>query len=283
MAKKILKIDSQILDAFSKCERLFQISFIENLRKKDESYSIDRGSLCHDILQKYYLEYKASRNKIASQIKGIEYGRSRVNHYEAIDVPRGMSILDNMREYFNYYMNERWLPIDVEKIHKKVIYEDDEITVLYVGKIDVSVTGESADIPLMPIDHKTYDRWFEPLATENQFTGYAVLLDVKHITVNKIGFQTTYPPEKKFRRVKLTYTEERKYEWIHNTAAIAKDIVFALENNRFPMRRTQCGLYGGCKGLDICNIDPRARDGIKEKLYKVTEDWNPEASSHDGD
>lgn len=274
--KTIVKLDSQILDAFSKCERLFEISFIENLRQKDEVFNIERGSLCHDILQKYYIEFKSSHNKINSQIKGLEFGRSQITHYDAIDVPRGIEILDNMREYFAYYMNERWLPIDVEKIHKKVIFEDDELTILYVGKIDVSVTGESQDIPLMPVDHKTYDRWFDPLALENQFTGYAVLLDVKYITINKIGFQKSYPPDKKFRRVKLNYTEEKKYEWIHNTAAITKDLVFAMENNRYPMRRTQCGLYGGCKGLPICDIDPRARDGVKERLYRVTEPWNPE-------
>ena len=276
MPKTIVKIDSQILDAFSKCERLFEISFIENLRNKDEVFNIDRGSLCHDILQKYYTEFKLSHNKINSQIKSLEFGRAQITHYDAIDVPRGIEILDNMREYFAYYMNERWLPIDVERIHKKVIFEDDEIVILYVGKIDVSVTGESQDIPLMPVDHKTYDRWFDPLSLENQFTGYAVLLDVKYITINKIGFQKSYTPDKKFRRVKLNYTEEKKHEWIHNTAALTKDLVFAMENNRYPMRRTQCGLYGGCKAKPICEIDPRARDGIKEKMYRITEPWNPE-------
>lgn len=274
--KKIVKVDSQILDSFSKCERLFQISHIQNLRKIDSVFNIERGSLCHDILQTYYREFRTSRNKISSQIKGLEYGRAKITHYDNIDIPRGIEILDTMREYFNFYMNERWIPIDVEQIHKKVIYEDDEIIVLYVGKIDVSVGGESADIPLMPVDHKTYDRWFEPLATENQFTGYATLLSVNWITVNKIGFQKSYTSDKKFRRIKLQYNEAKKEEWIHNTAALVKDLVFSMENDRYPMRRTQCGLYGGCKALPICNIDPRARAGIIEKMYKVTEPWDPE-------
>lgn len=276
MSKTIVKVDSQILDSFSRCERLFEISHIQNLRSLSESYSIQRGSLCHDILQTYYREFKNTKNKIASQIKGLEYGRARLTHYSELDIPRGIEILDNMREYFNFYMNERWIPIDVEQIHKKVIYEDEELILLYVGKIDVSVGGESQEIPLMPVDHKTYDRWFDPLATENQFTGYATLLNVNWITVNKIGFQKSYTADKKFRRVKLQYNEAKRTEWIHNTAALVKDLIFAMENNRYPMRRTQCGVFGGCKALPICDIDPRARAGIIDKLFKVHEAWDPE-------
>jgi hypothetical protein len=188
-----------------------------------------------------------------------------------------MEIVDNMREYFNFYQNEKWLPIDCEQVKKKVIYEDDDIVVFYVAKIDLTVIGED-QIPLMPVDHKTYDRWFDPLALENQFTGYVTMLDVDYITVNKIGFQKSYAdsPEKKFRRVKLRYTRERKEEWIHNTARICKDIIFAIENDVFPMRRTQCGVYGGCKSLQICDMDPRGRKEIMDKLYKVVEPWNPE-------
>lgn len=276
MAKKIIKIDSQILDAFSRCERLGEISFVRHLRSTDESYAIERGSLCHDIIKKYYDEYKVSRNKINARVKSLEFGRARITTYNAIDVPRGMQILENMGEYFNYYSNEKWLPIDTEKIHKKVIYEDEEIIVFYIAKIDVTVTGET-DIPLMPVDHKTYDRWFDPLSLENQFTGYAVILGVDWLTVNKIGFQSSYPPEKKFRRVKLNYiSQERKDEWVHNTARLAKDMIYCLETGTFPMRRTQCGMYGGCKGLPICSADPRAREGIIDKMFKVDEPWDPE-------
>jgi hypothetical protein len=277
MAKKIIKIDSQLLNAFQQCERLFYNGHILNLRANNESYSLERGQLCHDILHKYYDEYKVSRNRIASQIKGIEYGRAMVTHYGAIDIPHGMEILDNMREYFTYYTNERWLPIDTEQIHKKVIYEDDEIVVLYVAKIDVTVTGESQDIPLMPVDHKTYDRWFDPIELDNQFTGYTTILGTQWITINKIGFQKSYGPEKKFRRVKLgPYNDRKKEEWIHNTARTCKDMIFCLETNTFPMRRTQCGMYGGCRSLPICSADPLARSGIMEKLYHVVEPWNPE-------
>jgi len=276
MAKKILKIDSQILDSFSKCERDFEHKFVHNLRALESKYAIQRGSLCHDIIEQYYNEYKSSRNKLNARIKSLELGRARINHYDAIDVPRGMSILENMGEYFTYYQNERWLPVETEKIHKKVIYEDDELILLYVCKIDVTVAGEP-EIPLMAVDHKTYDRWFEPLATENQFTGYCTVLGINFLTVNKIGFQSSYPPEKKFRRVKLVYNDEKKQEWIHNTARIAKDMLFCLETNTFPMRRTQCGMYGGCGMLPICSVDPRARAGVIEKMYKVEAPWDPES------
>ena len=275
--KKIIKIDSQILNSFSQCERLFEIGHVLNLRGIGEQYSLERGQLCHDILHKYYDELKASRNKLASRTKALEFGRYKASFYGAIDTPRAMEILDNMGQYFNYYSNERWLPIDTEQIHKKVIYEDDEIAVLYVCKIDVTVTGESADIPLMPVDHKTYDRWFDPLIGDNQFTGYTTILGVDWITINKIGFQKSYGPEKKFRRVKLgPYNEPKKEEWIHNTVRLCKDMIFCLETGTFPMRRSQCGMYGGCKGLPICDSDPRARQGIMDKLYKITEPWNPE-------
>lgn len=273
--KKIVKIDSQILNAFSKCERDFELSFIRNLMPLSYSYSIQRGSLVHDIIMKYYEEYKASRNRLASSVKAVEFGRANITKYESIDVPRGMEILENMKEYFVYYQGEKWLPVDIEKIHKKVIYEDEEIVILYVAKIDATVIGED-QIPLLPVDHKSYDRWFDPLALENQFTGYCHVLDVDYLTVNKIGFQKTYPPEKKFRRVKLNISKFKREEWVHNTARIVKDMIFAMENNVFTMRRTQCGMYGGCSKLPICEVDPRAREGIIEKLYKATKPWNPE-------
>lgn len=274
MSKKIFKCDSQILDAFSKCETYMQLGFIENLTPIESSYSIQRGSLVHDIVEHYYKVYKEKRDRSYSMMQALELGRARITHYDAIDIPRGVQILDNMREYFIYYAGEKWIPLETEAIHKKVIFEDDELVLLYVCKVDLTVMDHP--ILKMAVDHKTYDRWFDPLSLENQFTGYATVLDIQHLTVNKIGFQSSYGPDKKFRRVKLTYSETKKQEWIHNTARLVKDMIFCMENDSFPMRRTQCGMYGGCNKLPICDMDPRARPEVIKKLYKVTEPWNPE-------
>lgn len=272
--QKIVKIDSQILDAFSTCEFKMENGFLKNLRSLESSYSIQRGSLVHDIIEFYYKTYMEKRERLYSMTQAVEYGRSQIGHYDAIDIPRGIQILDNMREYFIYYAGEKWIPLATEKIHKKVIFEDDELKLLYVGKVDLEVM----DHPIMrkAVDHKTYDRWFEPLPTENQFTGYATILDIDHVCVNKIGFQSSYSADKKFRRINLTYSAAKKHEWIHNTARLVKDMLFCLESNTFPMRRTSCGMYGGCDYLPLCSLDPRARDVAIPKLYRIGEVWNPE-------
>ena len=280
MPKKFVKLDSQILTAFSTCERKMEYGFIRHLQLIEAKYALERGSLIHDILECYYKELKESRNRIASVKKALELGRAKINTYNSIDVPRGIEILDNMGQYFSYYMNDKWLPVETEKIHKKLIFEDEELAILYIAKIDVVVMGDD-QFPLMPVDHKGYDRWFDPLSLDNQFTGYANQLDVNCITVNKIGFQKSYTADKKFRRVKLTYTEARRAEWVHNTARLVKDMVFCMETGTFPMRRSQCGMYGGCDMLKICEIDPRAREMVIQKLYRVTEPWDPEKASYD--
>lgn len=272
--QKIVKVDSQILDAFSTCEFKMHNGFIKNMRPIESSYSIQRGSLVHDIIEYYYKTLMVKRERLYAMTQALEYGRSRVSHYDAIDIPRGVGILDNMREYFTFYAGERWIPLATEKIHKKVIFEDDELKLLYVCKVDLEVMDHP--IMRMAVDHKTYDRWFEPLVTENQFTGYCTVLGIDHLTVNKIGFQGSYTAEKKFRRIKLTYSEARKHEWIHNTARLVKDMIFCIETNTFPMRRTSCGMYGGCDYLPYCGLDPRARDIAIPKLYKIGEAWNPE-------
>lgn len=279
MSKKIVKIDSQILDAFSTCETKMENGFIKNLRPIESSFSIERGSLVHDIIEKYYQVYKENRNRLNSMTEAIELGRARINHYSALDIPRGIQILDNMREYFTYYSGEKWIPLEIEKIKKKVIFEDDELTLLYVTKIDLTVMDHP--ILKMAVDHKTYDRWFEPLSLENQFTGYCVIEDIDHLVVDKIGFQSSYAADKKFRRVKLTYSQAKKEEWIHNTARLVKDMIFCIETGTFPMRRTSCGMYGGCTYLPACSLDPRARSLAIEKLFKVGKPWNPEDISHD--
>jgi hypothetical protein len=273
--KKFVKVDSQILNSWSKCETEFKYMFVRNLRPMDQAYQLERGQLIHNIHEKYYQEYKASKNRASAAIMAVEYGRSRISLYDSIDVARGIAILDNMREYFNYYSGDKYIPVDVEKIHKKVIFEDDDIAILYVGKIDATLLGDD-QFPLVVMDHKGYDRWFDPLGTDNQFSGYAHLVDVRCVIVNKIGFQSSYAADKKFRRVKLVYTPDKLQEWVHNTARLIKDMVFFLEEGVFPMRRSQCGMYGGCNFLKICELDPRARDMMIDKFYKTTEPWDPE-------
>jgi hypothetical protein len=276
MSKKYFKLDSQILDAFSRCERAMKHGFIDNLTPMGTVFSIQRGSLVHDMLKLYYETYKKLHDRTKASIDAIDFGRSRINHYDAIDIPRGMEILESMREYFNYYSNERWIPVDIERIHKKLIYEDDEVAILYIAKMDLTVGGEP-EIPIMPVDHKTYDRWFDPLALENQFTGYAHVIDADYLVVNKIGFQKSYPPDKKHRRIKLSYSQGKREEWVHNTVRLVKDMIFCIENDSFPMRRTQCGMYGGCRFKPICEVDYRARLGVIQKLYKEIPAWNPES------
>ena len=169
-----------------------------------------------------------------------------------------------------------WKILEVEKAFISELFKDEEIGIYLTGKIDVI-----ADVPnygISVIDHKSSRRSQEVEPLSNQFTLYSWATEIKTIIINKVGFQKTVPPEKRFSRHPLFYTNVQIERWVKNTIWWCKFYAFCLENDSWPENRTSCDKYGGCIYTPICRsatdegmIAQISNNFIKGKKWDVTE------------
>jgi hypothetical protein len=196
--KQNLIMDSQILTTLQGCARLTDFRFNMHLVSAEGKPSFfAMGSVVHKFLEVYY----------GSQINGISKqdsnGFAHIAAIEEIQSNGNLSpeeielILKTCEEYLDYYKNDYWIPLEVETVHGEVLYEDDEIRILYKAKLDYLVDTLQG---IYAVDHKTMKQRRETLSLNNQFMGQCVLTKNRGMFVNKIGFQKTLKPSEKFTR-----------------------------------------------------------------------------------
>ena len=94
-----------------------------------------------------------------------------------------------MEEYFDYYKSDFWVPLEIEVVKRDVVFEDDNIRVMWKAKLDEIVDTSQA---ILPMDHKTMKQNRETIDLNNQFIGQCFVMKTRSMIKNKIGFQKSF-------------------------------------------------------------------------------------------
>ena len=182
--------------------------------------------------------------------------------------------LDTCQQYVDYYRNDHIVPIDVETVKSKILYEDDEIRILWKAKLDLTADNNQG---IYPYDHKTMKQNRNTNSMNNQFIGQCLIMNTRNVFINKIGFQKTLPPEEKFIRQPISYSASRLLEWQSETLPYyAKLLLMYASAEHFPPNFTNCeSKYGNCNFLKVCEADPSDRERELKLYFKVGPTWNP--------
>lgn len=183
-------------------------------------------------------------------------------------------VLDTCEQYNTFYKNDHWIPLEVEVVKSEILYEDDEIRVLWKAKLDLIVdTNQGID----PVDHKTMKQNRPNINLNNQFTGQCLLMKTRRVIINKIGFQQSLKPIEKFLRKPICYSASRLLEWQSEVLPYyAKLLLMYAETGHFPPNYNACeGKYGACAFIEVCDADSEMREEVIRQKFVVGPVWNP--------
>jgi len=312
--KKNVILDATVLSTLMNCGRLADFRFNHNLQSiNGRSNSLECGLIVHKFTEVMY-------GNIINGMKrdmAVQHGMAAAELYiagckfctgfhpsEALPKPpcghkvdefpgvqntpketEGYKIgwhwvLDTCDQYQQHYKNDHWVPLEVEVVKGKVLYEDDEIRVLWKAKLDlVSDTNQG----IFPVDHKTMKQRRDTISLNNQFIGQCLIMGTRNAFVNKIGFQTSLKPEEKFQRTPISYSAPRLLEWQSETLPYyAKLLLMYAETGHFPPNYTHCdGKYGKCAFVKVCESDPGMREETIKLHFYVGPVWDPTNDDED--
>src|SRR6266702_1253038 len=247
--KEIIVLDSQRLSMIQTCAAKYDMVFNKNYIPMTKALPLDRGSSIHIMLEYYYTlrKYKSrwgitsSNNpRRAHNVFDIVKICIRIYEHFAIKMDLPIEEVDNMirvfTEYVEYYQNEPHETLAVEQVGSKIMYECGEWMLIYETKIDWITS--LAHIPVIPWDHKTYSRRGPTSPLADQFIGYCWMLNVCNIGINKIGLQTTVPPEDKFLRPIMSYPQRVIDAWVENVVLWVSQLRVHYATNVWPMNLT---------------------------------------------
>lgn len=291
MTQQIISLDSQMLSAYQSCEQAFNYQFIQNLRTMKKAEALEKGDLIHRLLEVgYCLKINnINRENFRELSEAGLAAPQEVNH----DVIRNFcdkiapfyatrmelpeeeytEILFHFNEYWDFYRNDQWHPLAVEEVGSKVLYESEDLKIIYTFKIDlVAELGKT----VAPFDHKTSKRRQQPNSMSNQFIGYCFGLNLNSIVINSIGFQKTLKPKERFNRFILPIDNARIEEWKRNTVLTVMRMKEAHESGLYLMNFTSCNKYNeGCPYRPLCESSPESRLYKIDANYRIEETWDP--------
>lgn len=182
--------------------------------------------------------------------------------------------IHTLEEYFDYYKNDHWVTLGVETVEGKILYEDDDIRILWKAKLDWKVDTNQG---IFPCDHKTSKQRRQKIKLNNQFMGQCLVMGTRSMIVNEIGFQKSLKPSEKFLRPIMSYTSDALLEWQGTTLPYwAYKLVDYQETGYWPPNLTHCeNKYGNCPFIHACEADPQRREEELRINFIKGPDWNP--------
>jgi hypothetical protein len=183
-------------------------------------------------------------------------------------------VLATCEQYHEFYKNDHWVPLECEVVKSRILFEDDEIRVLWKAKLDWTVDTNQG---IYPVDHKTMKQNRQTPNLNNQFMGQCIIMGTQNVIINKIGFQTTLKPEEKFIRTPVSYTMQRLLEWQGEILPFyAKLMLMYDEMGYWPPRYSNCeGKFGPCAFRGVCEANPDMREELLKSQFIVGSAWNP--------
>jgi hypothetical protein len=183
-------------------------------------------------------------------------------------------VLTTCEQYHEFYKNDHWVPLEVEVVKSKVLYEDAVMRILWKAKLDLTVDTNQG---IFPMDHKTMKQRRMTSKLNNQFKGQCLIMGTRNVLIDKIGFQTTLKPEEKFQRTPISYSGEQLFEWASETLPYyALQLIEYSQNDYFPPNYSSCdGKYGQCLFHSVCEANPNMREDELRNNFVVGPEWNP--------
>lgn len=309
--KKNIILDATILATIMACPRLADFRFNLSLQAiGGKSNSLECGSIVHIFLEYFYRALiNGVKRDAAVQLgmaaaetyirgcpacsdfkptpeqpkpicghKANEFPGVKNTPKDSTDKPKRTGwqyVLDTCDQYQIHYRNDHWVPLEVEVVKGEVLYEDDEIRILWKAKLDWVVDSNQG---IFPVDHKTMSQRRDTNSMNNQFMGQCLIMKTRQVIINKIGFQTSLKPEEKFTRLPVGYTPARLIEWQSETLPYyAKLLLMYAETGHWPPNFTHCeGKYGNCAFYEhVCSGDPGMREENLKLHFYVGPEWNP--------
>jgi len=307
--KRNIVLDATVLTSLMNCPRFADLRF--NLRLESiqgKSNSLECGSIVHKFLEVYYRQIIGGMNRnnafgfgiTAAQlyIQGCpgcmnfvpsEELKKPICGHQPMEYPGVVNthkdsektydigwawVLDTCDQYHSHYRADHWVPLATEIVKSKIMYEDDEIRILFKSKIDLLADTNQG---IYSVDHKTMKQRRDNVDLNNQFIGQALNTDMRGVFINKIGFQKTLKPEEKFTRSIIPYSAARLLEWQGEILPYyAKLLLMYAETGYFPPNFTNCeSKYGNCVFMKVCQSDPIMREEELKLYFKVGPEWNP--------
>lgn len=273
--KKNIILDATILSTLMSCARLTDFRFNHDLIPiSGKSSSLEMGSLVHFVLENFY---KNIRDGIKRD-DAIGFGLTAGETYIETEVKNTSEediqlVWDTMHQYLEFYKNDSWIPIDVEYVKSEVIYEDDEIRIMWKAKLDLTVDTNNG---IYPVDHKTMRARRDSSSLNNQFMGQCILMKTRGVIINKIGFQKSLKPSEKFTRPIISYSLDRLTEWSQIILPFwAKQLLAYSEIGFWPPNFTHCeNKYGFCAFKGICEVDSGMREEALRLNFVKGEKWD---------
>lgn len=307
--KKNVILDATLLTSLMNCGRFVDMRFNHQLVQiGGKSNSLECGSIVHKVLEVTYRNIihgvkrsDAIQNGLAAgemYIKGCpfctdfvpsdELTKPKCNHpineYPGVKNTPAESdtksfktgwkfVLATCEEYFDFYQNDYWTPLEVEVVKRKILYEDDEIRVMWKAKLDWTADTNQG---IFPIDHKTMKQRRDTLDLNNQFMGQCIVMGTRNMFINKIGFQTSLKPNEKFTRNVISYTADRLIEFQSEIVPYwAYNLIQYSESGYWPPNFSNCeGKFGNCVFTDVCRADRGMRNEELKMNFVIGAKWD---------
>lgn len=259
-----IALDATMLDTFVSCPMKFNYRFNLNKAAPGKAVPLDRGDLIHKGLEPYYeglMNKKSFEESLDDAIKAFNLTATE----SELEPDKITFIRKTLIENINYWRakDQYFEILAVEKSFAYVLYEDSYMRIVMIGKIDLLVNEGRYEN--LPYDHKSYERDYPVGRKTNQFCNYANAVQSNYLIVNRVGLQTSYPPEKKHKRIPLSYDPIFLEQWKNNTVKWVKWYVECVAENDWPLNDTSCDKFNRlCEYYDICNTS-----GQEGKIYKL--------------
>jgi hypothetical protein len=263
--KKNIILDATTLSTFMSCARLTDLRMNLQLQPiGGKSASLEKGSLVHIILEHFYKAQISGKTRIEAIDEGLKAGVVYLEEVDNLEQEDITLVNNTIEAYFEFYKNDSWIPIFAEYVKQDIIYEDDEIRILWKAKLDLGVDTNNG---IYPVDHKTMSQRRDTNSLNNQFMGQCLMMKSRGVIINKIGFQKSLKPSDKFTRPIISYSADRLTEWSQVILPFwAKQMLVYNEIGFWPPNFTHCeNKYGFCIFKPVCEAD----SGLRQETLRL--------------